>query len=171
MILGTTNLINQGKVIVYVALAGLLAMLGGIMWYLSLDQPQLGLMEIRGVDVNVKSVNSIDGKANLYVNFLIKNPSDKVLTILSIDYELFANGTPVGKGRYSTEDIPLPGRAAFYPNAEITLPSEFQLVRYDSNSDVYNAIVNEEPVKFSAKGKMVVESAWSSVEKDFEISQ
>jgi hypothetical protein len=164
-------LISQGKGILYAAIAGLLAMLGGIVWYASLDNPQLEMAQIHITDVDVKSVNSIDGKANLEVNFLIKNPSDKTFTILSIDYELFADGTSLGKGQYSTEDIPLPGRAAFYPNAEIELPSTFTLVNIGTNSDAYNAIVNEEPVKFSAKGIMVVESAWSLVEKQFETSQ
>lgn len=164
-------MISQGKGILYAAIAGLLAMLGGITWYASLDNPQLDMAQIQITDVAVKSVNSIDGKANLEVSFLIKNPSEKTFTILSIDYELFANGTPLGKGQYSTEDIPLPGRAAFYPNAEIELPSTFQLMNTAANSDVYNTIVNEEPVTFSAKGIMVVESAWSLVEKQFETSQ
>jgi hypothetical protein len=163
-------LIGQGKGILYAAIAGLLAMLGGIMWYASLDNPQLDMAEINIADVKVKSVNSIEGRANLEVNFLIKNPSEKTFTILSIDYELSADGAPIGKGQYSTEDIPLPGRAAFYPDAEIALPSNFQIIRSDANSDVYDAIVNGEPVKFSAKGKMVVESAWSLVEKQFDTS-
>ncbi len=164
-------MIGQGKGILYAAIAGLLAMLGGIMWYASLDNPQLDMAEINIADVKVKSVNSIEGRANLEVNFLIKNPSEKTFTILSIDYELSADDTPIGRGQYSTEDIPLPGRAAFYPNAEIALPSNFQLIRSDANSDAYDAIVNGEPVKFGAKGMMVVESAWSLVEKQFDTSQ
>lgn len=163
-------MISQGRGIIYAAIAGLLAMLGGITWYASLDNPQLDLAEIHLADVRVTSVNSIEGRANLEVNFLIKNPSDKTFTISLIDYELFADGRPVGKGQYSTEDIPMPGRAAFYPDAEIVLPSIFQLLS-SASPDAYSAIVNGEPVKFSAKGKMVIESAWSLVEKDFEISQ
>jgi len=164
-------LISQGRGILYAAIAGLLALLGGITWYASLDNPQLDMAKIQITDVKVTSVNSIDGRANLEVNFLIKNPSEKTFTILNIDYELSANGTPLGKGQYTTEDVPLPGRAAFYPNAEIELPSNFQLMKTSVNSDVYNTIVNEEPVTFSAKGVMVVESAWSLVEKKFETSQ
>ncbi|MGI0004136.1 MAG: hypothetical protein ACREAX_02435 [Candidatus Nitrosotenuis sp.] len=163
-------MIRQGKGIIYAAMAGLLAMLGGITWYASLDNPQLDLAEIHLADVKVTSVNSIEGKANLEVNFLIKNSGEKTFTISNIDYELFADGKPIGRGQYTTEDIPLPGRAAFYPNAEIALPSTFKLLS-SVDSDAYNAIVNEEPVKFSAKGKMSIESAWSIVEKDFDLSQ
>jgi LEA14-like dessication related protein len=164
-------LISQGRGIIYAAIAGLLAMLGGITWYASLDNPQLALAEIQLTTVEVQSVNSIEGRANLEVNLLIKNPGDKTFTISNIDYELFANGKPLGKGRYSAEDIPLPGRAAFYPKAEIELPSTFQLINTDTISEEYNAIVDGQPVKFSAKGMAVVESAWSLVEKEFETSQ
>jgi hypothetical protein len=164
-------LISQGRSILYIAIAALLALLGGITWYASLDNPQLAMVQIELADVTVQSVNSIEGRANLEVDFLVKNPSEKTFTVSLIDYELFADGTPLGKGQYSTEDIPLPGRAAFYPGAEIALPSTFQLIRSDTNSAAYEAIVGEQPVKFSAKGKIVVESAWSLVEKQFEISQ
>ncbi|MEO9310354.1 MAG: hypothetical protein ABI337_08705 [Nitrososphaera sp.] len=164
-------MISQGRSILYIAIAALLALLGGITWYASLDNPQLAMVQIELADVTVQSVNSIEGRANLEVDFLVKNPSEKTFTVSLIDYELFADGTPLGKGQYSTEDIPLPGRAAFYPGAEIALPSTFQLIRSDTISAAYEAIVGEQPVKFSAKGKIVVESAWSLVEKQFEISQ
>lgn len=164
-------MISQGKGILYAAIAGLLAMLGGITWYASLDNPKLTMAEIEMADVKVTSVNSIDGRANLEVSFLIKNPSEKTFTISNIDYELFANGVPIGKGQYSTEEIAMPGRAAFYPGAEIPLPSMFQLVHSNVNSETYNSIVDKEPVTYSAKGTMMIESAWSLVEKQFDISQ
>lgn len=146
-------------------------MLGGITWYASLDNPQLAMADIQIGNVKLESVNSIDNRAILQVGFIIKNPSEKTFTVSSIDYELFANGVSLGKGQYSTEDIPLPGRAAFYPGSEIELPSTFKLVQTEANSDEYNAIINDQPVIFSVKGKMVVESAWSLVEKEFESPQ
>jgi len=146
-------------------------MLGGITWYASLDNPQLSMAEIQLTNVKVQNVNSIENRANLEVNFLIKNPGKKTFTISIIDYELFADGVSLGRGQYSTEDIPLPGRAAFYPGAEIELPSVFQLTQTEDNSDEYNAIVNGQSVQFSAKGKVVIESAWSLVEKEFDTSQ
>ncbi|HET8720038.1 MAG TPA: hypothetical protein VFM64_03485 [Candidatus Nitrosotenuis sp.] len=164
-------MISQGKGIIYAAIAGLLAMLGGITWYASLDNPQLSMAEIALTDVNLQDVNSIENTATLQVNFLIKNPSEKTFTVSTIDYELFANGVSIGRGQYSTEDIPLPGRAAFYPGAEVELPNNFRLTQTESNSEQYNVIVNDQPVQYSAKGKIIVESAWSLVEKDFDISQ
>lgn len=157
--------------ILYVAIGGLLAMLGGITWYASLDNPKLEQVEIDMGTVKLVSENSLEGKAKLDVGFVIKNPSDKTFTVSRIDYELFANGVSVGKSQYSTEDVAMPGRAAFYPNAEIELPSSFTLTKTTENSDAYTAITTEGPVVYSAKGLIVVESAWSIVEKEFNISQ
>ncbi len=146
-------------------------MLGGITWYASLDNPQLGMAEIQLTTVKVVNTNTVDSRAILEVSFVIKNPSGKTFTVSNIDYELFANGKSLGKGSYSTEDIALPGRAAFYPNSQIELPTTFNLALSDNNADEYNSIINGQDLKFNAKGKMVVESAWSLVEKDFETSQ
>lgn len=157
--------------ILYVAIGGLLAMLGGITWYASLDNPQLEQVEIDMGTVKLVSENTIEGKAKLDVGFVIKNPSDKTFTISRIDYELFANGVSVGKSQYSTEDVAMPGRAAFYPDAEIELPSSFTLTKTTENADQYTAITTQSPVVYSAKGLVVVESAWSIVEKEFNISQ
>ncbi len=157
--------------ILYVAIGGLLAMLGGITWYASLDNPKLEQVEIDMGTVKLVSENTIEGKAKLDVGFVIKNPSDKTFTISRIDYELFANGIPVGKSQYSTEDVAMPGRAAFYPNAEIELPSPFTITKTTENADAYTAITTQSPVVYSAKGLIVVESAWSLVEKEFNISQ
>jgi LEA14-like dessication related protein len=157
--------------ILYVALGALLAMLAGITWYASLDNPKLEQVEIDMGTVKLISENTIEGKAKLDVGFIISNPSDKTFTISRIDYELFANGVSIGKSQYSTEDIAMPGRAAFYPNAEIELPSPFTLTKTTENADQYTAITTETPVVYSAKGLVVVESAWSLVEKEFNISQ
>ena len=146
-------------------------MLGGITWYASLDNPQLELVEIDMGTVKVANVNTIDGTARLEVGLVIKNPSEKTFTISRIDYELSANGTPIGKGQYSAEDVAMPGRAAFYPGAEIELPSTFKIQKTDENADIYDVITGDGPVTYSAKGLVVVESAWSLVEKQFDASQ
>lgn len=146
-------------------------MLGGITWYASLDNPQLEQVEIDIGTVKVTSVNTIDGTAKLEVGLVINNPSEKTFTISRIDYELSANGQPLGRGQYSAEDVAMPGRAAFYPGAQIELPSIFQIQKTDENADIYDTITGEGPVTYSIKGLVVVESAWSLVEKQFEASQ
>ncbi|MFM7796424.1 MAG: hypothetical protein ACKO7N_06635 [Candidatus Nitrosotenuis sp.] len=161
----------RSKMILYVAIGALLAMLGGFTWYASMDNPKLEMVDLNIGTVKLVSENTIEGKAKLDVGFVIKNPSDKTFTVSRIDYELFANDVSIGKGQYSTEDIAMPGRAAFYPNAEIELPSSFTLTRTTENAEQYSAITTESPVVYSAKGLIVVESAWSLVEKEFKISQ
>ena len=152
---------------VYAAIAGLLAMMGGFVFYASLDNPELDKMEIDLFDVQVIDVNNIENRVTLQVTFLVKNPSEKTFTIPSISYDLYANGNLIGAGQYSTEDVAMPGRAAFYPGVEIPLKNKFFLTLSEQNAPQYNAIVNGEELDFSASGTVVVESAWSLIEKEF----
>ncbi len=158
----------QGKWILYAALGGLLAIMGGIVYYASLDNVQLEQVEIELMDVELMDVNSIENRAKLQTTFLVKNPSDKTFTVSIITYELFANGNSIGPGQYSTQDIAMPGRAAFYPGSEIPLKSNFQLVFSDVNANEYQSITRGETVQFSVKGIITTETAWSLVEKEFE---
>ena len=108
--------------------------------------------------------------SSLDFSFLIKNPSEKTFTIPIISYELFANGNSIGVGQYSTEDIAMPGRAAFYPGSEIELKNFFKLILSDNNVQEYQSITNGENVQYSVKGEVTVETAWSIIEKNFESS-
>lgn len=143
-------------------------MMGGFVFYASLDNPELEKMEIDLFDVQVIDVNNIENRVTLEVMFLVKNPSEKTFTIPSISYDLYADGVLIGAGQYSTEDIAMPGRAAFYPGAEIPLKNMFFLTLTEQNTQQYNAIVNDEELDYSAKGIVTVESAWSLIEKEFE---
>jgi len=160
----------QGRAILYAAIAGLLAMMGGIVLYASLDNPELEKAEIQLDDVRFIDINNVENRIKLQTVFLIKNPSEKTFTVPTITYELFANEKSIGSGQYSTADIAMPGRAAFYPDAEIPLKNFFYLILSEKNSDVYDAVKNGEYVKFTAKGILTVETAWSIVEMEFESS-
>jgi len=158
----------QSKLIVYAAIASMLVMLGGIIFYASLDNPQLEKAKIELLDVKVSSVNKVENSAKLTVTFLIKNPSEKTFTVPLISYKLFADGELVGSGQYSTEDIAMPGRALFTSGAEFPLESIFQLNKSDVRSEIYQGIVDEKITNFKVEGVMTTESAWSLVEKNFE---
>jgi len=106
----------------------------------------------------------------LKVSFLITNHGERTFVIPVISYELFANGKSIGTSSYSVEDIPMTGRAPFYPGAEIPLDSYLKIFLTESNSDEYLAIVNDESVEFSVKGQYTIETAWQLVEKEFESS-
>jgi len=156
--------------ILFAAIGGLFALMGFFVFYASLDNPELEKIEIELDSVDLKDVNSVENHATLEISLLIKNPSEKTFTIAIISYELFANGNSIGTGQYSTVDIPMPGRAAFYPGSEIALKSFFKLTLDDNNVQEYQSITNGENIQYSVKGEVTVENAWSIIEKNFESS-
>jgi len=144
--------------------------MGGIVYYASLDIPELELMEIKLDNVELIDVNSIENKVKLRTTFLVKNPSKKTFTVATIVYDLFVNGKSIGAGAYSTADIAMPGRAAFYPGSEIQLKNIFELILTDTNAQEYQSIIEGESLQYSVKGIVTVETAWSLIEKEFESS-
>jgi len=157
-----------GRIILVVAILALLGMMGGGVYYASLDNPELERATIELSDIELRDVNTIENRATMTVTFLVGNPSDITFTIPLIAYELFADGISIGSASYSTEDVAMPGRAAFYPNTEIPLKSKFSMTQMDVNKDVYEKIVTGQDVQYSAKGVITVESAWSIVEINFD---
>ena len=142
-------------------------MMGGIVFYASLDNPELEKVEIELQGVRVIDVNKIENSAKLEVTFLVANPSEKTFTVPVISYDLYANGESLGSGVYSTEDVSMPGRAAFYAGVEIPLKNFFKLTKSTVNDEIYDAIVNGESVDYTANGMITVETSWSLIEKDF----
>ena len=157
-----------GRIVPVIAILALLALMGGGVYYASLDNEDLESATIELTSVEVLDVNSIENKATLNVTFTVTNPSDLTFTVPVITYELYANGKVLGSGSYSTEDVAMPGRAAFYPGTEIPLESWFTLIMTDENQKEYNAIVSGEELHYDADGILTVESAWSIVEPPFD---
>ena len=157
-----------GRPILFLAIIGLLAMMGGIVYYASLDNDDLSMATIELGEVELIDVNSIENRAILKVTFLVANPGDVTVTVPVISYQLYADGSEIGSGAYSTEDVAMPGRAAFYPDAEIPLKNKLTIVMSEMSQTVYNKIVSGQIVQYSATGQMTVESAWSIVELDFD---
>lgn len=157
----------QSKMTVYAAIGAMLALMGGIVYYASLDNPQLEMVEIRLSNIEVRDVNTVEDRAKIEVTFLVANPSEKTFTVPLIVYQLYADGVLLGSGQYSTEDIAMPGRAVFYGGSEIPLKNTFSLSRSEVNSDTYDAVLGERIGRFSADGNITVETSWSLVEKDF----
>ncbi|ABK78176.1 hypothetical protein CENSYa_1554 [Cenarchaeum symbiosum A] len=141
--------------------------MGGFVWYASTDNPELEKVEVVLQDVNVLDVNRIEDNARLQVTFLVSNPSAKTFTVPVLSYDLYADGEHIGAGVYSTEDVAMPGRAAFYAGAEIPLKNIFRLSSNAVDSALYDSIIAGESLNYSASGRITVETAWSIVEKDF----
>ena len=156
--------------ILYVAIAGLFVFLFAMVGVSLLDIPELEKSQLRLGSVEVTGINTIENHAKLKVSFLITNHGERTFVIPVISYELFANGKSLGTSSYSVEDIPMTGRAPFYPGAEIPLDSSLKIFPTENNSDEYLAIINGESVEFSVKGQYTIETAWQLIEKDFESS-
>lgn len=163
-------MVSRGKIVITAAFIGLGLGMLGLIQYASLDNPQLEMVQLDLVSVKVLEINSIERRATLELTFLITNPSEKTLTTSNINYELFVNDKDVGNGEYSTEDIAMPGRAAIYAGKSVELSNKFNLVYTDQIAKEYSAIVNGEQISYRAKGIISVESAWSIVEKPFEVT-
>ena len=157
-----------GRIVPVIAILALLALMGGGVYYASLDNEDLESATIELTSVEILDVNSVENTATLNVTFTVTNPSDLTFTVPVITFELYANGNSIGKGVYSTEDIAMPGRAAFYPGTEIPLEVWFFLNLTDKNQKEYNSIISGESMEYEASGILTVESAWSIVEPEFD---
>ena len=159
-----------GRIILVVAILALLGMMGGGVYYASLDNPELEKATIELSAVELRDVNTIENKATMTVTFSVSNPSDLTFTVPLISYQLYGDGVSLGSASYSTEDVAMPGRAAFYPGTEIPLKNKFSFMLTDVNEAVYEKIVTGQSVQYSATGMITVESAWSIVEMNFDTS-
>lgn len=160
----------QSKIIVYAAIGAMFAMMGGIILYASLDNPELELAEIDLVGIEIISVDDTTETIKLETTFLVSNPGEKTFTVSLISYDIFTDGTYIASGQYSTQDISMTGRAGFYPDTKIPLKSFMTIAKEDIDSQLYDALVNDQLRGYSAKGVITIESAWSLVEKEFQTS-
>ena len=161
----------QSKLLVYAAIVALLVLLGVIFWFGTLDIPDLEKVDIELTDIEVLSVNKVENTAKLSVTFLVKNPSEKTFTVPIIGYQLYADGELLGSGQYSTVDIAMPGRAIFSSGAEIPIKNTFELSLSDVKKEIYQAVLDDNINSFRAEGVITTESAWSTSEKEFNISK
>ena len=157
----------QSKMTVYAAIGGVLALMGGIVYYASLDNEALEQAEIRLAGVELTDVNNLTNQAKFDVTFNVKNPSEKTFTVAVIGYQIYGDGKELGSGQYSVVDIALPGRAVFYPGAEIPLKSIFVLSKADVGAEVYEAMINNEIDSFTVEGLMTTQTSWSTIDKEF----
>jgi len=159
----------QSKTTVYAAVGGVLALMGGIVYYASLDNESLEQAEIELGSVTLLDVNTVTNQAKFEVEFVISNPSEKTFTVASIGYQLYGDGDLLGSGQYSVIDIALPGRAIFYPGATVPLTSTFVLEKSGVGAGTYDAMIGGLVSDFAAEGVLTTQTSWSTVDKDFKI--
>src|SRR6185312_14280776 len=111
------DLISTGRLVIIACFAGLGAMMLFFYLYANSFQSDLNKVTVDIDSIKVLDENKIDKRAHLDVRFNIQNPNSIVLTISTINYQLYANGQNLGEGHFTTEDIPEAGRPALLPTA------------------------------------------------------
>jgi len=140
----------QSKLTVYAAIVGCLALMGGIVYYASLDNVSLEQVEVELANVALREAG--EDEAKFVVTFLVKNPSEKTYVVPVIAYQLYANDVLLGSGKYSTEDVALPGRAQIFAGGEVPLKNTFILNKSEVGSEIYQSMISNEITNFMVEG-------------------
>ena len=156
--------------ILYVAIGGLFAFLGGMVYYSTLDFPELEKSKLELLSVDVVEIDSIENRIFLKVIFGITNNGARTVTVPEISYEFFANGQSLGSDSYSTSDIPMTGRVLLTSGLQVTVPAEITINLTDDNKDVYEAIAAGESLDYRVTGQYTIETAWQLLDLQFDSS-
>ena len=156
--------------ILYVAIGALFVFLGGMVYYSTLDFPELEKSELELLSVDVVEIDSIDNRITLKIVFGITNFGGKTVTVPEIGFELFANGISLGSSSYSVSDIPMTGRALMTPGMQVPLATEITVSLTDHTKDVYKSIANGESVGYRVNGQYTIETAWQVLDIQFDSS-
>ena len=155
----------QSRLTVYAAIAGVLALMGGIVYYASLDNVSLEQVEVELTDVVLREAG--DNEAKFVVTFLVKNSSEKIFVVPVIEYQLYSDNVLLGSGKYSTEDVALPGRAQIFAGGEVPIKNTFILNKSEVGSEIYQSMINNEISNFVVEGMIITQSTWSVAENEF----
>ena len=163
-------LIKPTKIIVYIAIGALFAFMGGIVYYSTLDFPELEKSELELLSVDVVEIDSIENRMYLELVFGVTNYGERTVTVPEISFELFADGRSLGSSSYSVSDIPLTGRVLLTSGLQVSLPGEITINLTDNNKDIYEAIAAGESLDYRVAGQYTIETAWQVVDLQFDSS-
>ena len=155
----------QSKITVYAAIVGCLGLMAGIVYYASLDNVSLEQVQVELTDIALREAGENEAKFTL--TFLVKNSSEKTYVVPVIAYQLYGDDVLLGSGKYSTEDVALPGRAQIFGGAEVPIKNTFILNKDEINSEIYQSVINNEITNFIAEGTIITQSTWSVAETEF----
>jgi len=156
--------------IVYVAIGALFAFLGGIVYYSTLDFPELEKSELELLSVDVVEVDSIQNRMHLELVFGVTNYGERTVTVPEISFELFANGKSLGSSSYSVSDIPLNGRALMLTGMQVPLVGKITINLTDDIKDIYEAMAAGESLDYRAVGQYTIETAWQVIDIQYDSS-
>jgi len=156
--------------ILYVAIGGLFAFLGGMVYYSTMDFPELEKSKLELLSVDVVEIDSIENRIFLKVIFGITNNGARTVTVPEISYELFANELSLGSSSYSVSDIPMTGRVLLTSGLQVSLPGEITINLTDNNKDIYETIAAGESLDYRVIGQYTIETAWQVIDIQFDSS-
>ena len=156
--------------ILYVAIGALFAFLGGMVYYSTLDFPELEKSELELLSVDVVEIDSIENRIFLKIIFGITNHGERTVTVPEISFELFANGQSLGSSSYSISDIPMTGRVLLTSGLQVTVPAEITINLTDDNKDIYESISSGDSVEYRVDGQYTIETAWQLIDIQFDSS-
>jgi len=156
--------------ILYVAIGGLFAFMGGIVYYSTLDFPELEKSELDLLSVDVVEIDSIENRIFLKVIFGITNHGERTVTVPEISFELFANGRSLGSSSYSISDIPMTGRVLLTSGLTVPLESKMTINLTDDIKDIYESISSGDSVEYRVNGQYTIETAWQVIDIRFDSS-
>ena len=156
--------------ILYAAIGALFVFLGGMVYYSTLDFPELEKSKIELLSVDVVEIDSIDNRITLKIVFGITNFGAKTVTVPEIGFELFGNGISLGSSSYSVSDIPMTGRALMSPGMQVPLATEMTVCLTELTKDVYEALAYGESVGYRVNGQYTIETAWQVLDIQFDSS-
>jgi len=156
--------------IVYIAIGGLFAFMGGIVYYSTFDIPELEKSELDLLSVNVVEIDSIQNRMYVDVVFGITNHGERTVTVPEISFQLFANGKSIGSSSYSVSDIPLNGRALMLTGMQVPLVGKITINLTDDIKDIYEAMAAGESLDYRVVGQYTIETAWQVIDTRFDSS-
>jgi LEA14-like dessication related protein len=162
--------LSRRRIILVVAIASItIAIILLPLILATLSAPDINSITIELSKVEVADIAN-DKTIPLNLFFNIHNPTDKAMTTSKIDYNLIADGEPLGQGFLSYEDIPLNGRPQLSPGLTTTLKSTLELNQSNLNSNIFRVIKNAqatEQINWKVEGVAQIESAFSFSPKQF----
>ena len=127
-----------------------------------------GKVTIDLTEVEFLSGSEGEQQLDLRVALNITNSNDFTLTTSKIDYDLFADGAPVGSDTISYEDVPVNGRPAFFSNQPVTIADTMTLQYSDERAGLFSRILdNSTGINWRISGLATIESSTTLQEKRF----
>jgi hypothetical protein len=166
-------LLSKRRIILIGVIAAVVATIVLLPLILTITLP----IDIKDVTISLGKVEVVknataDNPRIVHLNLIfdVHNPTDKSLTTSKIEYQLFANGQPLGGGLLSYEDVPVNGRPQLLSNTDARLQSQFIVTPSNVNAEIIKQITNPstgKKITWKVVGQADIESGFSSSSKSF----